>query len=129
MGFQKADITFGQLVAMVSSTRRELKKGLLATKVPKVPLPLNAIVVKRECDLIIDVQCNGSVLRGVLVDGGARVNVMIILAMKYLGLKIDKSALITLKMVNKQVVKLEGIISSVIITIMRVPPLWISRWY
>jgi len=86
---------------MVPLARRELRKGLLTPKVPKVPTPLNVIVVERECDLIIDVQCNGSVLRGVLVDGGARVNMMTILAMRYLGLKIDRPTSITLKMVNK----------------------------
>jgi len=71
VGSQKTDITIGQLVAMVSSTRRELRKGLSIPKDPKVPTPLNAITTKRECDPIIDVQCNGSMLRGVLVDGGA----------------------------------------------------------
>ncbi len=70
-------------------------------KVPKVPTPLNAIATERECDLVIDVHYNGSVLRGVLVDGGARVNVMTIPAMRYLGLKIDRPASITLKMANK----------------------------
>jgi hypothetical protein len=58
-------------VAMVLSAWRELRKGLSTPKVPKVPTPLNAIIVERECDPIIDVQCNGSVLCGVLVDGGA----------------------------------------------------------
>jgi hypothetical protein len=72
VGSQKADITIGQLVAMVPSARRELRKGLSTPKVPKVPTPLNAIVVERESDLIIDVQCNGSVLHGVLVDGGEK---------------------------------------------------------
>ncbi len=71
------------------SVQRELKKGLLTPKAPNVPTLLNAIIVERECDSIIDVQCNGSVLRKMLVDGRARVNVMIIFAMKYLGLKID----------------------------------------
>ncbi len=51
--------------------RRELRKGSSTPKVPKVPTPLNAITVKRECDSIIDVQCNGLVLHEVLVDGGA----------------------------------------------------------
>jgi hypothetical protein len=55
---------------MVLSTLRELRKGLSTLKVPKVPTPLNAIVGECECDLIIDVQCNGLVLRKVLVDGG-----------------------------------------------------------
>jgi hypothetical protein len=101
VGSQKADITIGQLVAMVPLARRELRKGLSTPKVPKVPTPLNAIAAERECDLLIDVQCNGSVLRGVLVDGGAGVNVMTIPAMRYLGLKIDRPALVTLKMANK----------------------------
>jgi hypothetical protein len=105
---------------MVRSTWRELKKGLLTPKVPKVSSPLNAIVVERECDLIIDVQCNGSMLRGVLVDGGAWFNVMTILAMRYLGLKIDRPASVTLKMANKWIVRPEGIISNVVITVMRV---------
>jgi hypothetical protein len=105
---------------MVPSARRELRKGLSTLKVPKVPTPLNAIAAERECDPIIDVQCNGSVLRIVLVDGGARVNVMTIPAMRYFSLKIDKPALVTLKMVNKRVVRPEGVISSVVITVMRV---------
>ncbi len=97
MGSQKADITIGQLVAMVPSARRELRKGLSTPKVPKVPSPLNAIAAERECDLIINVQCNESVLRGVLVDGGARVNVMTIPTMKYLGLKINRRASVIMK--------------------------------
>jgi len=93
VGSQKTDITIGQLVAMVPSARRELRKGLSTPKVPKVPTPLNAIAAERECDPIIDVQCNGSVLREVLVDGGAGVNVMTIPAMRYLGLKASLSNL------------------------------------
>jgi hypothetical protein len=83
VGLLKVDITIGQLVMMVPLARRELRKGLSTPKVPKVPTPLNAIAAERECDPIIDVQCNGSVLHGVLVDGGAKVNVMTILAMRY----------------------------------------------
>jgi hypothetical protein len=120
VGLQKADITIGQLVAMVPSARRELRKGLSTPRVPKVPTPLNAIAAERECDPIIEVQCNGSVLHGVLVDGGAGVNVMTIPAMRYLGLKIDKPASVTLKMANKRVVRPEGVISNVVITIMKV---------
>ncbi len=92
VGSQKANIIVEQLVAMVPSARRELRKWLSTPKVPKVPTPLNAIAAERECDPIIDVQCNRSVLRGVLVDGGAAVNVMTIPAMRYLGLKIDRPA-------------------------------------
>jgi hypothetical protein len=54
------------------------------------------------------------------VNGGARVNVMTILAMRYLGLRIDRSASITLKIASKRIVRLEGVISNVLITIMRV---------
>ncbi len=89
-------------------------------KVPKVPSPLNAIAVERECDPIIDVQCYGLVLRGMLVDGGAGVNVMTIPAMRYLGLKINRSASVTLKMANKRIVRPEGVISNVVIIVMRV---------
>jgi len=59
VGLQKTNITIGQLVALVPSARRELKKGLSTPKVPKVPTPLNAIAAERECDLVINVQCNG----------------------------------------------------------------------
>jgi ABC-type phosphate/phosphonate transport system ATPase subunit len=55
VGLQKTNITIRQLVAMVSSTQKELRKWLLAPKVPKVPTPLNAIAAECECDLIIDV--------------------------------------------------------------------------
>jgi hypothetical protein len=36
-----------------------------------------------------------------LVDGGARINVMTVLAMKYLKLRTNRLASITLKMANK----------------------------
>jgi hypothetical protein len=45
---------------------------------------------------------------------------MTILAMKYLGLKINKPASVTLKMANKPVVRPEGVINNVVITVMRV---------
>ncbi len=54
------------------------------------------------------------------MDGGVGVNVMTILAMKYLGLKIDRSASITLQMANKQVIRPEGVINNVAITVMKV---------
>ncbi len=50
VGSQKVDITIGQLMTMVSSTQRELRKGLSTFKIPKIPAPLNAIVAKCECD-------------------------------------------------------------------------------
>ncbi len=86
---------------MVPSTWKELRKGLSTPKIPKIFTPLDAITAECECDLIIYVKCNGSPLCKLSVDGGVGVNVMTILAMRYLGLKIDKSALVTQKMVNK----------------------------
>jgi hypothetical protein len=105
---------------MVSLIRKELRKKISTPKVPKVPSPLNDIIVKRECDPVINVQCNGSVLCKVLVDAWAGINVMIIPIMKYFRLKIDRSASITLKMANKRVIRLEGVIKNVAITIMKV---------
>ncbi len=87
---------------MVSLTWKELRKGLLTPNVLKVRTPLNAIAVERECDPIIDVQCNGTMLCGVLMDGRAWINVMTIFAMRYLGLKIDRMASVTLKMANNE---------------------------
>ncbi len=120
VGLQKAYITIRQLVTMVPLIQRELRKGLSTPKVPKVPTPLNAITAERECDPIINVQCNGLMLRGVLVDGGVGINVITNPRMRYLRLKIDKLTSVTLKMANKWVVKLKGVINSVAITIMRV---------
>ncbi len=54
------------------------------------------------------------------MDGGARVNVMTIFTMRYLGLRIDRPTSITFKMANKRVVRPEGVISSVAITVMKV---------
>jgi hypothetical protein len=54
------------------------------------------------------------------VDGRAKINVMTILVMKYLRLRIDRLTLVTFKMANKQIVRPEGVINSVVITIMRV---------
>jgi hypothetical protein len=72
VGSRKADITIRQLMVMVPLAQRELKKGLSTPKVLKVPSPFNVITTKRECDPIIDVQCNGLVLCGVLMDGGGK---------------------------------------------------------
>jgi hypothetical protein len=93
---------------------------LSTPKVPKVPTPLNAIVVERKCDLIIDVQCNGISVAWGVGGWGAGVNVMTISAMRYLGLKNNRPASVTLKMANKRVIKPEGIISNVVITVMKV---------
>jgi hypothetical protein len=58
-----------------------------------------------------------------LVDGRVKINVMTIFRIRYLRLKIDIPTLITLKMVNKWVDKLKGVINSVAITVMGVTTL------
>ncbi len=63
------------------------------------------------------------------MDGGVGINVMTIPTMRYLGLKIDRPALVTLKMANKRVVRPKGVISNVVITVRGFLPLWISMWY
>jgi hypothetical protein len=90
-------------VAMVPSVRKELKKSSSAHKVLSIPHSLNTIAVQQKYDPIIDVGCNGSILKGVLVYGGAVVNVMTIPAMKYIGLEIERPLSITLKMANKMI--------------------------
>jgi hypothetical protein len=54
-----------------------------------------------------------------MLDGRVVVNVVTIPTIRYLGLRIDRLALITLKMANKQVIRL-GIINNVMIVIMKV---------
>ena len=90
MGVKKANIIIRQLVAMIPSVRKNLRNGLSAYKVPLISQTLNTITVQQEYDPIMDVGCNGSTLGGVLVDGGAGVNVMTIPAMKYIGLEIER---------------------------------------
>ena len=102
---KKVNITIGQLVAMVPSVRKEFRKGLSTHKVPSILQSLNTMPVQQDYDPIIDVGCNGSMLRGVLVDGGACVNVMTIPAMRYISLEIERPSSITLKMTNKKFYK------------------------
>ena len=84
-------------MVMVPSIRLELKKSLSAHKIPLIFQSLNTIPVRQEYDSIID----GHMLRSVLVHGGMRVNVMTILAIKNIGLEIERPSSITLKMANK----------------------------
>ncbi len=55
-----------------------------------------------------------------LVDGRVQINVMTILAMRYLRLKIDRPTSVIFKMANICVVKLKGMINNVVIIVMRV---------
>jgi hypothetical protein len=56
VGSQKVDITIKQLLLMVSLTQKELRKGLLALKVPKVLTPLNAKYLN--VNVIQSLMCN-----------------------------------------------------------------------
>ena len=60
-------------------------------------------------------------LRGVLVDVGAGVNIMTIPAMRYIGLEIERPSSITLKMANKIICKSQGMISNVCINVLGIP--------
>ncbi len=80
---------------------------------------MNATTIEHECDPIINVQSNGLMLRGMLMDGRVRINVMTIPTMRFLRLRIDKLILVT-QMANKRIFRLEKVIISVAITIMKV---------
>lgn len=53
---------------MLLSIQKELTKRLSTPKISKIYTLLNAITIEHECDLIINVQCNGLMLHGVLMD-------------------------------------------------------------
>ena len=67
---------------------------------------------------MIDVGCNDSMLRGVLVNGETDVNIMTIPAMRYIGLEIERPSSITLKMAHKFFCKPEDMISNVCINVL-----------
>lgn len=98
---KKADVTIKQLIIIVLSICKKLKKNLPSHKVASVLQSLNIIAVQQEYDPIINLGCNGSMLRGVLNNDGADVNVMIIPTMRYIGIEIERPLLITLKMGKK----------------------------
>ena len=75
---------------MVPFVRKELRKSLSGHKIQSVLQSLNTIAIQQEYNLIIDIECNGSMLRGVLVDGGTNVNVMTIPPKMYIGLEIKR---------------------------------------
>jgi hypothetical protein len=54
---------------------------------------------------------------------------MTIPIMRYLGLKIDRPTSVTLKMANKRIIRPKGVISNVVITVMKVSTIVISMWY
>ncbi|KAH9316081.1 hypothetical protein KI387_024708, partial [Taxus chinensis] len=114
-----ANITYGQLLAMSSEKRRELRGGLNARRRKEVEVP----VLEAEADPYApqaEVLCNGISIHDVLVDGGAAVNVMTESVMNMLGLKIDRPSTLMLRSLNKGKTKPEGVISNVAISVMGV---------
>ncbi|KAH9290776.1 hypothetical protein KI387_034893 [Taxus chinensis] len=90
-----ANITYGQLLAMTSEKRRELRSGLNARRRKEVEVP----VLDAEADPYApqaEVLCNGISIHDVLVDGGVVVNVMTESVMNMLGLKIDRPSTLML---------------------------------
>lgn len=59
-------------------------------------------------------------LKGVLVNDEIDVNMMTILAMRYVGLKIQRPLSITLKIINKRIYKLQDMISNISINVLRI---------
>lgn len=57
------------------------------------------------CAPLVEVVCHGIPLKGILVDGGAKMNVMIVSTMETLGLQCDHQSKCNLRMVNKERVK------------------------
>jgi hypothetical protein len=58
----------------------------------------------------VEAVCHGILLRGILVDGGARLNVMIVSTMENLGLQYNRQSKCNLWMANKEKVKPKGVI-------------------
>ena len=100
-------MTIEQLVVLVPSVRKELGINLSTHKVPSIFQSFNTIAVQQEYDPIIDVGYNGSMLRGVLVDGGVLMNVMTILTIRNIGLEIERPSSITLKWPIKKFINLK----------------------
>ena len=114
---KKANVIIKRLMTMILLVHKELKKSLSAHKVPSIFQSLNTIAVQQEYDPNIDVLYNGSMLRGVLMDGGASVNVITILAMIYTYFEIERLLSIISKNTNKKIYKLQYMISNVCINI------------
>ena len=98
--------------------RNELENGLFAQKVSSIFQSLNKIVIQQEYYPIINIGYNGSMLRCVLVDGGAGINVMTIPAIRYIGFEIEIHLSIILKMANKMICNTQGMISNVCINVL-----------
>ncbi len=69
---------------------------------------------------LVEAVCHGIPLRGILVDGGARVNVMIVSTMENMGLQCDRQSKCNLRMANKEKVKPKGVIIAVNISVLKI---------
>ncbi len=100
---KKANITVGQLVAMFPIIKQDLQRGLNAHCIKTSH--------KKEVHLV-EVVCHGILLKGILVDGRIRMNVMTISTMETLGLQCDCLSKCNLHMANKERVKLKRVITT-----------------
>ncbi len=85
---KKVDIIVGQLVAMFPTIRRDLWWRLNAHCIKAShEKEVHLVEVKFDwCAPLVDVVCHEIPLKGILMDGGAGMNVMIISTMETLGL-------------------------------------------
>lgn len=89
---KKVDITVGQLVDMFPTIRWDLWRRLSAHYI-KALHKKHVHLVEAEfdsCAPLVEVICHGIPLKGILVDGGVGMNVMIVSTMETLGLQCDR---------------------------------------
>jgi len=72
------------------------------------------------CAPLVEVVCHGIPLKGILMDGGAGMNVLIVSTMETLGLQCDRQSKCSLRMVNKERVKPKKVITAVSILVLKV---------
>jgi hypothetical protein len=104
---KKVDITMGQLVAMFPTIRWNLWRRLNAHCIKTLQeKEVHLVEIEFDsCAPLFEVVCHWIPLKGILVDGGARMNVMIVSTMETLGLQCDRQSKCNLRMVNKEKVK------------------------
>lgn len=96
---RKVDITIGQLVVMIPKAKRDLWWRLSAHHIKPQEKEVHSI--KAEIDssaLLVEVVCKGIPLNGVYVNGGTRMNVMMIATMETFGLWCDHQSKYNLRM-------------------------------
>ena len=111
----KADISFGQLIQIAPSLRREMKEGATmprikkTSQVNKVELVPDLRNSKESFDAVeIEVEIVDKTIPRVLVDDGSSVNLMPAFTMEKLGLQVTHPSYVTLKCADQSSVKTIG---------------------